>query len=468
MQQRRFREDGGTCYNRRPMLAQERRSIIAISLIMSSRMLGLFMILPIFALAASQMPGASPSLIGLALGIYGLTQAALQLPFGWLSDRFGRKPIITLGLVLFAIGSVIAALSTSIYGIILGRALQGGGAIGSTLLALLADVTRDEERAKAMAVIGMTIGLSFSVALIIGPLVNSYFHLSGIFWLTAIFAVLSFILLYTAVPPAPKVLIDPMIEAQASQISTLLKDPALARLNLGIFSMHAILTASFIAIPSVLLDSVKLSAHQQTFLYLAVLILSFVAMLPFLIFAEKQRRLKQVFLGAIFLIILTELVLLIFHQHLFLVALALFVFFGAFSLLEASLPSLVSKIAPLQHKGSAMGIYSTAQFFGIFIGGSLGGVVLNHFGTHGIFLFCALIGLVWLGFAYSMNEPPYLSTIIIADCNCSPDLAEFLKRQAGVAELAYVASAQLLYVKIDKKIISEDELRKRIKQGNLS
>lgn len=449
------------------MQTQERRSIIAISLIMSSRMLGLFMILPIFAVAAAHLTGATPGLIGLALGIYGFTQAALQLPFGWLSDRLGRKPIITFGLILFALGSVIAALSTSIYGIILGRALQGGGAIGSTLLALLADSTRDELRSKAMATIGMTIGISFSIAFILGPLVNTYFHLNGIFWLTAVFALISLVLLYRLVPTPPKILIDPMVEAQASQISSLLKNTALLRLNLGIFSMHAILTASFMALPNVL-NSLNVTAHQQTFLYLSVLILAFVAMLPLLIFSEKKRRLKQVFLSAIVLISAVEIILFFLHSHFWIVALSLFLFFGAFSLLEATLPSLVSKIAPLQRKGTAMGLYSSSQFFGIFIGGVVGGLVLSHFGIQALFLFCTLLSLIWLSCAYSMPEPPYLSTIIISDCNFSPNLSNILQHQAGIAEVAYVANAQLLYVKIDKKIITEDELRNLIKQGNLS
>lgn len=451
----------------RAMKTQERRSIIAISLIMSSRMLGLFMILPIFAVAAAHLSGATAGLIGLALGIYGFTQAALQLPFGWLSDRFGRKPIITIGLIIFATGSIVAAMSTSIYGIILGRALQGGGAIGSTLLALLADSTRDEFRSKAMAMIGMTIGVSFSIAFIVGPLVNTYFHLNGIFWLTAIFSVISIILLHTLVPTPPKLLVDPMVEAQASQIGALLKNTALLRLNLGIFSMHAILTASFMALPNVL-NSINVTAHQQTLLYLSVLVLAFITMLPFLIFAEKKRRLKQMFLSAVVLITTVEIILFFLHSHFWILVLSLFLFFCAFSLLEATLPSLVSKIAPLQRKGTAMGVYSSSQFFGIFIGGSIGGLVLGYFGAGGIFLFCALIGLIWLSCAYSMPEPPYLSTIIVADCNLTANLAQILKHQAGVAELAYVANAQLLYVKIDKKIISEDELRKRIKQGNLS
>ncbi len=450
------------------MLTQEKRSAAAIAIIMACRMLGLFMILPIFSLYAGRLPGATPALIGLALGIYGFTQAALQLPFGWLSDHFGRKRIITIGLLLFGAGSVVAALSHTMTGIIIGRALQGGGAVGSTLLALLADLTRDESRSKSMAMVGLAIGTSFSIALVLGPIINTYFHLNGIFWLTFGLALLSIVLLYVVVPTPPKLIFDPTIEPRGSQLFAMLKNPQLLRLDVGIFSMHAILTATFVAIPNLLTHAMGLNGHQQTLLYLVVLVLAFCTMIPFIIIAEKKRKMKHVFLGAVSVLVATQVLMLFAHHNIGLMSVWLFLFFTAFSLLEASLPSMISKIAPIKRRGSAMGIYSTSQFFGIFVGGALGGVLFGHFGATGTFLLCIIIGLAWLLFASSMREPPYLSTIIIKTAaNHSNALLQRIEQQQGVGETAYIAAEQLLYVKIDKKIISEDELRNLIKQSNL-
>jgi len=453
------------------MLVQERQSAASIALIMACRMLGLFMILPVFALYAGKLPGATPTLIGFALGIYGFTQACLQLPFGSLSDKIGRRKVITLGLTLFAIGSLVAALSHNIYGIIVGRALQGGGAVGSTLLALMADLTRDENRSKAMAFVGMSIGLSFSIALVVGPLINAYFHLNGIFWFTFGLALFSIVILYTAVPTPPKVVFDPAVEATPSKFSSILKDMQLVRLNVGIFTMHAILTATFIAIPNLLMHQLGLTEHQQTFLYLIVLVLAFILMVPFIIIAEKKRQMKRIFLFAIGTLVLTECLFILFGRQVFFVGLWMLLFFTAFSLLEASLPSLVSKIAPIRRKGTAMGVYSTAQFFGIFVGGSLGGLLFGHFGFAGVFLFCIILGLSWLLFASNMPEPPYYSTIVIkptaSELTNNSALQTRLQQQNGVGDVLFVPAEALLYVKIDKKIISEDELRNLIKQSTL-
>ena len=448
---------------------QEKSAVFSLALIMSFRMLGLFMILPVFSAYAHELKGATPTLIGLALGIYGLTQAILQMPFGSLSDRIGRKPIILLGLIFFAGGSVIAALSHSITGVIIGRALQGSGAIGSTTLALVADLTRDENRSKAMAFIGLFIGASFTIAVILGPMINKLWHLNGIFWTTAVLAVIGIILLFTIVPTPPTLVTHPEVESSPQTIRSILKNTQLLRLDFGIACSHAILTAIFIAIPILLTQVMHLGQSAQISLYLSVLIFSFIGMLPFIILAEKKRQMKGVFIGAVATITLSLLLLYYFHSSATSIGLLLLLYFTAFTLLEASLPSLVSKISPIRKKGTAMGIYSTSQFFGIFIGGSAGGFLYGHFGLNGVFLFAFLAGLLWLIFAVSMKQPPYLSTIIISmPNNNTPENFHNIGNIAGVSEVALMTNEQLIYVKIDKKIITEDELRNRIETGNLA
>lgn len=447
---------------------KEHKTVISLASIMAFRMLGLFMILPVFAIGAKNLQNANATLVGIALGIYGLTQALLQLPFSALSDRIGRKPIITVGLILFAVGSIVAALSSSIYGVIVGRALQGAGAIGSTTLALVADLTRDEGRSKAMAVMGLTIGFSFALAMVIGPMINAWFQLSGIFWSTAILAVIGLILLFFAVPNPPKVILHTNTEMDVGRFIPTLKNSQLLRLNLGIFSLHAILTAMFIAIPIALTHVALLPEIQQALLYLSVLALSFIAAFPLIIVSEKKHCVKQIFIGAIVLIFLTEVLLTVLHQSLFEIGALLFLFFTAFTLLEANLPSLISKISPIRNKGTALGIYSTSQFFGIFVGGALGGWIFSAFEIHGLFIFCASLSIVWLIIAYSMKQPPYLTTLILSlpDNNDISNLPHSLRNLSGVMEVAIMPEENLVYLKVDKKLINEPELRNLIKQSN--
>lgn len=450
------------------MLQRERSAVFSISLIMAFRMLGLFMILPIFSAYATKIPGATSFLIGLALGIYGLTQACLQLPFGMLSDKIGRKPIITLGLILFAAGSIVAALSHNIYGIIIGRAIQGAGAIGSTCIALVADLTRDENRSKAMAFMGLTIGTAFTIALVVGPVLNTWFNLNGIFWATAIFAGVSLLLLFTSVPTPPRITLHDETEPQANRFKAMLTNGNLVRLDIGVACSHAILTATFVAIPLLLTHQLNLSEWGQITLYLVVLFTSFIAMIPFIIIAEKKRKMKTIFAGAVGLMAVSQLLLLSFQHTVWVIGLILFVFFTAFTLLEASLPSLVSKFAPIRSKGTATGIYSTSQFFGIFLGGTLGGWLHGHFGINGIFVFCAIVGGIWLLLALTMNHPPYLSTMIFAmPENPTHALYHNLRNINGVAEVALMPDDNLIYIKADKHIISENELRNEIQTGNL-
>jgi MFS family permease len=385
------------------MTGTERRASLSLAGIFSLRMLGLFMIYPVFALWARHLPGATELTIGLALGVYGLTQALFQIPLGFLSDRLGRKRVIAGGLLLFAAGSAVAALSHSIYGIILGRLLQGAGAVGSATLALAADLTREHNRTKAMAIIGMTIGASFSLALVVGPILNRWIGLPGIFWLTVALAMLGIGMLYLLVPKPESSSVHAEAEPVPALFKRVLTNKELLRLDFGICVQHAILTASFLSVPFVLKRS-GVSLHNQWFVYLPVLLASVILMVPLIITAERG-RMKPVFLTSIATLGVSQLLLLIGHDKLPLVIAALLVFFIAFNLLEASLPSLISRVAPAEAKGTALGIYSSSQFFGIFVGGTLGGWLQGLWGLAAVFGLCTVLACVWLLIASAMRPP---------------------------------------------------------------
>jgi len=451
------------------MTSGERRAAVTLAGIFSLRMLGLFMILPVFALYAEELEGATPALMGLAIGAYGMTQALLQIPFGLLSDRLGRKPVIAAGLLLFALGSVVAALSTSIHGVILGRALQGSGAIAAAVMALAADLTREEQRTKAMAVIGMSIGLSFSVALLAGPVLDHWIGISGIFWLTAVLACLGIAMLYLLVPnPA---ISRPHRDAEPvpGQFLAVLRDAELLRLDFGILTLHMVLTATFTVLPLILRDGLGLASAAHWKFYLPVLLLSVAAMIPFIIYAERRRRLKPVFLGAISTVTLALFGMAFWHAQLIHVALLIFLFYVGFNLLEATLPSLISKLAPPDSKGTAMGFYSSSQFFGAFLGGAIGGWLQGRAGVAGVFLFAGAATLLWLLVAASMRSPRYLTTHLIQvgrmDAQQARLLAQRFTQVRGVAEAVVIGEEGVAYLKVDKHALDEDTLARAAASG---
>ncbi len=444
------------------MTTSDKTSTFSIASIYAFRMLGLFIILPIFSLYADKIIDATPTLIGIALGIYGLTQALLQIVFGIMSDHYGRKPIIIFGLILFILGSIVCALSTTIYGIIIGRALQGAGAIGSTLTALVADVTKEENRMKAMSVVGMTIGFSFLIAIILGPILNNIIGLSGIFWLTAVLGVIAIGVLIKFVPTPKVLLVHPVNETVKGQIVKVLLMPELMRLNFGILVLHASLTALFIAVPIILQDYMGIGESTQWVVYLPVLLISFCLMIPFIIIAETKNRMKKVFVSAIFVLMLMQFLLFGFDKHIVVMSVLLVLFFASFTLLESSLPSLVSKLCPIRRKGTAMGIFSSFQFLGIFIGGALGGVIFHHFGVKGIFIFNGVLTLLWLIVAISMKKPKQLSTKIIGLKSLTEDklqhIQEGIKKIAGVEEAYIAKDEKTAYLKVDKRNFDEKAL----------
>jgi len=374
----------------------EKRASWSLATVMSLRMLGLFMVLPLFSLYAHQLQGATPFLIGLALGIYGLTQGLLQIPFGMLSDHFGRRKIITIGLILFALGSIIAALSHSITSMVIGRALQGAGAVGSTIMAMIADLTRPAQRTKAMAIAGITIGMSFTLAIMLGPLLASCFSESGLFWLAVAMSLVAILILFTLVPVPEHSTFHSETEPELAQFSTLLAHPLLSLLYISIFFLHAIFTATFVVVPISLDKLAGLNGHKQWLLYLPLMLIAFTLSIFVIINAEKKKQLKQYFLAAISLLGIAELLWWLDAKNLFISGISLLLFLTAFSVLEAFLPSLVSKTAPPSRKGTALGIYSCSQFLGIFAGGTLGGWLYGVWNLSAVYLLCVIMVLVWV------------------------------------------------------------------------
>ncbi|MFO1345363.1 MAG: MFS transporter [Rhodocyclaceae bacterium] len=386
------------------MTRDEKRAGASLAAIFALRMLGLFLILPVFAVHAQGIPGGSDlTLVGIAIGAYGLTQSMLQIAFGAASDRFGRKRVIIIGLVIFAIGSFVAALAPDIYWVIAGRILQGAGAISAAVTALAADLTREQHRTKVMAMIGSSIGLVFALSLVLAPVLYRAIGMGGLFGMTGALAMAAILLVLYVVPepppPAPH-------DDGPVPFSKIAFDPQLLRLNFGIFTLHLAQMAMFVVIPLALVNAAGLVLADHWKVYLPALMLSFVLMVPAIIVAEKKNKTKPVFNGAILLILLTQLGFGVFGEGLWSLSFFLFLFFVGFNILEASLPSMISRIAPPQSKGLALGIYNTTQAFGLAAGGALGGFLAQRFGADAVFAVCGLLTLVWLRLGLTMAPLP--------------------------------------------------------------
>ncbi|MCF6301340.1 MAG: MFS transporter [Proteobacteria bacterium] len=352
----------------------EKKAAISIALLIALRMYGLFLIMPVFSVYAKSLPDSTPLLIGLALGIYGLTQAILQIPLGLASDFFGRKKILTIGLLVFIAGSIIAALSSTIYGIVLGRAIQGMGAIASTGMALIADVSRPEQRTKMMAAIGMSIGMAFMLAFTTGPILYGWFGMSGLFWITAGLAVLAILQLHVFVEE-PKKYIKKGFSFK--ELFHTLKDMSLISLNLSVFVLHAVMTAVFLVLPLILVEQLDFEAKQHWKMYLPVLLVSMVFFIPMIIIHEKRKKYFQFVSMALFGLALSQVMLGMFHTSLIVVSVMMVVYFSFFNFLEAAMPAMLSRVAGEKYRGAAMGGYSTSQFLGAFVGSSLAGMMMG-------------------------------------------------------------------------------------------
>ncbi|MGR6871391.1 MFS transporter [Pseudomonas sp. HK3] len=444
----------------------ETRTVTTLALIYALRMFGLFMVLPVLALFAQDYQGASASLVGVAIGVYGLTQACLQLPFGVWSDRIGRKPVIILGLALFSLGSALAAMADDIWLLILGRALQGAGAVASTLMALMTDLTREENRTKAMASIGASIGLSFTLAMVVGPLLASWMGLSGLFMLTGVLSLFAIVLLIVVVPTPRQQVRSRDVRAFISQLGDVFKDKQILRLSFGIFVLHAVLVACFVALPVALVEAGLLQAEHWK-VYLPVMLVAFLMMVPFIIVGEKKKKMKQVLFIAVALLTFSVVLLGFELGSVMGISFALWLFFVAFNILEASLPSLVSKFAPAGFKGSAMGVYSTSQFLGAFVGGLLGGFLSQYYGLSAVFWGMVPLLIIWLLLVASMDKPQHLMSYMVklvdTDSSNAPDIEHQLLDLPGVSEVIVILQEKAAYLKVDSKIF--DPLK--LKQINL-
>jgi len=443
------------------MTPTELRSSIALASVSGLRLFGMFVILPVFALFAEGLPGGDDQrLVGLALGIYGLTQAVLQVPFGWVSDRWGRKPTLYTGLLIFALGSFIAAMSTTIYGVIAGRVVQGAGAVSAAAIALTADLTREEVRTKAMAIIGITIGVTFALSMGVGPVLDRLVGVPGIFAMTGVLALGSVVMVRFAVPTPPAV----SATADRPKIRDVMGDRELLRLNVGIFVLHAALMALFVVIP-LMLRSAGLASQDQWKLYLPVMSAAFLLIIPVIAVAERYHRLKLAFVGAIVLMAAGVGLLAVASDSLMAIGVGLLIFFKAFNFLEASLPSLTSRLAPARAKGTAAGVFASVQYLGTFVGGVAGGLISHHYGSGAVFFTCAGVMVVWFFVALGMTVPVLrVYPVPIMDEARAVGLGQRLRALPGVREVLQVSPGGTAQLKVDMARFDEDNALRLIQK----
>jgi len=447
------------------MNSQELRATVGLSAIFGLRMLGMFLILPVFAIYAEHLPGGNNlTLVGIAIGAYGLTQALLQMPFGWWSDRVGRKPVIYTGLLLFAVGSFVAALGHHIFVVIIGRVVQGMGAISAAVMAMAADLTRDENRTKAMAMIGSTIGMTFAVSLVASPWLNHLIGVPGIFAMTGALALVAMAVVYRFIPDVPKE--SRSRERRAlSQFRRVLANTQLLRLDYGILALQAVLTALFISVPfSLRAAGLRVEHHWQV--YLPVMLVSFVLMLPAILGARRAGQMKAVFVGSVGLLLVAYLAMPSLMGNVWLIGIFLILFFTSFNVLEACLPSLVSRMAPPDAKGSAIGVYSSVQFFGAFLGAAGGGFLYGHWKTAGIVIFGVVLLAIWFVLALGMKVPATLSsrvyTIPELDRERADSLTAELRSLPGVREARVVMAERTAYLEVESSGFDEGNVLRLI------
>ncbi|MCO8102684.1 MFS transporter [Acinetobacter indicus] len=437
------------------MNALERRSTFALSSIFALRMLGLFMIIPVFSVAGQSYQYATPTLIGLAVGVYGLTQAILQIPFSLIADRYSRKPLVVLGLLLFALGGAIAAMSETIYGVIIGRAIAGGGAVSAVVMALLADVTREEQRTKAMAMMGMSIGLSFVIAFSAGPWLTGLVGISGLFWVTTIMGLAAIAMLLLV----PKVTRHHRNFQQGylPQLKQVLKMGDLNRLHLSVFTLHLLLTAMFIYAPPQLIEYAGLPLSSHGWVYLPLLVLSLFFAFPSIILAEKYRKMRGIFLTAIGGIILGLIVMIFGFESKYILLIGLGLFFIAFNVMEALLPSWLSKAAPIQSKATAMGVNASSQFLGAFFGGMIGGQLLLLNNTAMGWSILTAVAIIWLLMSFGLAQPRYLSSMVfrLPEAKQTDEWTSQLLAIHGIEEVVVMSEQQVAYIKVDKQQIDD-------------
>ena len=442
------------------MNALERRSIAALAMLYCFRMLGLFMVLPLLSLYADDLIGATPVLLGLAIGVYGLTQALLQIPLGMLSDRIGRFPVLMAGLGVFALGSFVAAQAETIEGVILGRLLQGAGAISSTIMALVSDLTRDEQRTKAMALLGISIGLSFVLALVLGPVLAGQGGLPLVFNATGVLALLGAAALWLAVPRVKRVPTHGEVGTVPGLLRRTLADARLLRLNTGVFMLHFILMASFLGLPLVLESELGIDRDIHWQVYLPTVAVSVIGMVLLITLADRLGRLRLA-LGLSVVALAASQLLTQGDYSLWVFIGGLCLFFTAFNYLEAALPSLISKTVYAGGKGTALGVYASFQFLGAFAGGAAGGVAMAWGGVEAVFTLCALVALAWLPFALGLSVPRNLDNRTVRLPAGEAEARALLERLGaadGVADMLVMSDEDTVYLKVDSERFDESLL----------
>ncbi len=443
----------------------ELRASLSLASLFALRMLGLFLILPVFAVHARQIEGGdSQTLVGMALGAYGLTHGLLQIPSGMASDRYGRKRIIVIGLVVFALGSFVAAWGSDITTIIAGRALQGAGAISAAVMALAADLTREENRTKAMAIIGSSIGLTFAVSLVAAPVLYTVIGMSGLFELIGVLCLAAVGVAVWIVPPEPRDFADMTRRVRLEALGEVLRNREQQRLNFGIFSLHAVQMAIFVVIPVALVEYGGIPVSEHWKIYLPVVLGSFVLMLPPLLQAERRGRMKFLFLSMIALLLAVELGFAVCLPSLPMTIALLLAFFVAFNILEASLPSLASRVAPPASRGTALGVYNTTQALGLFVGGAVGGWLAKNFGDPAIFVFGFALVALWLGAALGMRVPgEALERVVRVRAGLDPvALRERIVRVRGVLEAVILPERGIARLKVYPESFDERALKEII------
>ena len=445
------------------MNALEKRAVFSLAGIFALRLFGLFMILPVFAIYATTLEHATPFLIGFTLGAYGLTQAALQIPFGILSDRWNRKKAIIVGLLIFALGSLVAGMADSIYGVLAGRLIQGAGAISAAVIALMSDLTREDQRTKAMAIIGVGIGFVFMSAMVLGPILEQWVGVNGMFMLTAVVSILAIPVLLKVTPEPKRLHGNQSSLSVMGQIKRVIQDPQLLQLDFGIFTLHAVLTSIFVVIPFSLIElgGIEKAAHWK--IYIPVMVLGVVGMLPFLRVSHQREKIPGSMKLAVAILCLAAITLALSIQSSWWGLLAgLVLFFVGFNTLEATLPSLITRIAPLANKGMATGVYNSAQFFGVFVGGATSGWLSGAMGYSAVMWFSFVLVLLWLLVLLFTRPIKLLESKLIQLDKLEADevssIAGKLMAVPGVVEISLVSDEAMAYLKIDPDTVDAQQI----------